>query len=334
MAEKVILAEQEISGFVWSSNYSCYVATQSPAQMSIEDGVSYRIVWGDAVCTRVGYSTNALGTATVSIGDNSGLGGEATDDGFVIVHVPTSDLVYFMTYSEIDTVKVAIYQVVEGAGFILQDRSNEASEYTNTVIRFPTADGGTVAFTRGEAVEKTVELDFSGGDMEITPDAGKIFSKIMIPKPENLTEANIKEGEVVAGLVGALAGGANVITAYGSITGTGAAQTVAHNMGVIPDILVICVIGVYVHTANSGRTIAHFTGISTAMFEKLKAHPAMKQTGVTYGQTASTAYDTNAIDSNAGIIRKATTESFTIGNNSGQLATDLTYHWFAIGGLT
>lgn len=50
--------------------------------------------------------------------------------------------------------------------------------------------------------EKTVELALAAGDQEVTPSAGKNFSKITITKPVELKPENIKKGVTIAGVVG------------------------------------------------------------------------------------------------------------------------------------
>lgn len=57
----------------------------------------------------------------------------------------------------------------------------------------------------GEAT--TINLDFSDGNMSVLPDGNKLFSKVDIPKPNNLTPENIALGIDVAGVVGTLAAG-------------------------------------------------------------------------------------------------------------------------------
>ena len=58
-----------------------------------------------------------------------------------------------------------------------------------------------------QAVETTIDPDFSAGDMEVVPEDGKVFSKAIIQKPETLVPENIAEGVNVAGIVGALSAG-------------------------------------------------------------------------------------------------------------------------------
>ena len=54
-----------------------------------------------------------------------------------------------------------------------------------------------------------VELDFSEGDIEITPPEDTVFNKISVPKPANLLPANIANGVDVAGVVGTFEGGSS-----------------------------------------------------------------------------------------------------------------------------
>lgn len=58
-----------------------------------------------------------------------------------------------------------------------------------------------------DPVETEVTLDFSEGDMEVVPDAGKLFSKVSIPVPENLIPENIAKDVIVAGITGTHEGG-------------------------------------------------------------------------------------------------------------------------------
>lgn len=93
------------------------------------------------------------------------------------------------------------------------DRAYDTSQCKDTLL-LPLADGsGNVPFSYGVTASETVALDFSGGDMTITPAAGQVLSGLTIPKPETLIPENIKEGVNIAGILGTLAAG-----------GSGAAQ--------------------------------------------------------------------------------------------------------------
>ena len=58
-----------------------------------------------------------------------------------------------------------------------------------------------------QAVEKTIDPDFSAGDMEVVPEDGQVFSKVSIPKPANLAPANIAKDVDIAGVIGTMESG-------------------------------------------------------------------------------------------------------------------------------
>lgn len=64
---------------------------------------------------------------------------------------------------------------------------------------------GAIATPEGE--KKTINLDFSNGDMIVVPDDGKVFGQIYIPKPENFESYNIAKNVNIAGLTGTFDGG-------------------------------------------------------------------------------------------------------------------------------
>jgi hypothetical protein len=112
-------------------------------------------------------------------------------------------------------------------------------------LQVDTSDGGTALYVHESQVSvpvaKTVDLDFSGGDMVVTPEEGKVFSSLNIPAPENLIPQNIAEGVNIAGIIGAMvagAGGPEVRIASGSFSGIRTPYTVEHNLGVIPDFVI------------------------------------------------------------------------------------------------
>lgn len=100
---------------------------------------------------------------------------------------------------------------------------------------------GPGAFKGGsEEVEKTVELDFSAGDMEVTPETGKVFSKVTIQKPETLVPENIAEGVNIANVIGTLVtGGGGGDISITTTTHLGTSTTITHGHGVVPDLLLI-----------------------------------------------------------------------------------------------
>ena len=99
-----------------------------------------------------------------------------------------------------------------GPNIVLRDHDDTPVEHEFPAnLQVDTADGGTTKYVHeslvAEPVEKTVKLDFSGGDMVVVPEEGQTFSTVNIPVPANLIPENIAEGVNIAGVMGTLAVG-------------------------------------------------------------------------------------------------------------------------------
>lgn len=129
------------------------------------------------------------------------------------------------------------------------------------------------------------------------------------------------------------------------ITDTSAAVTIAHNMGVIPDI--ICVNARKVSTDNSCMLFRLFQ-CSSAMFQKYGVTEGSPEINVSYGITinhsvfgdamnnVTQGYDAGNTVSNVsfwGFIRDVNANLFTFGGGS-QAPLCSKYTWFAISGLS
>lgn len=122
------------------------------------------------------------------------------------------------------------------------ERAYDTSQCKDTLL-LPLADGsGNVPFSYGVTASETVALDFSGGDMTITPAAGQVLSGLTIPKPETLIPENIKEGVNIAGILGTLAasGSKNVKIETGQFAEnlSGKWTSTTYTLGVTPDIVI------------------------------------------------------------------------------------------------
>ena len=106
-----------------------------------------------------------------------------------------------------------------------------------TAVKLNQDDGSTQIFSKGEAVEKEIALDFSTGDMAVAEE-NKLFSTVTIPKPENLVPENVAKGVDIAGIIGAMAAGGELKINCGKIS-TAGAVTIEHGLGVVPDIIIV-----------------------------------------------------------------------------------------------
>lgn len=181
-----------------------------------------------------------------------------------------------------------------------------------------------------EKVETTVALDFSEGDMQLTPEDGTAFSSVNIPAPATLIPENIAEGVDIAGVIGTLAGGG--ILTGGTFTGNRGVYTLQHGLGVVPDMIwIMCTSGV-----TTGRYIRQGFGLSQKVKDKYGwnyGHVNQMGTGSgEYNQGAS--IDTT---SNTQYFHNANENTIMIGKVHATYYANTypgKYYWFAIGGLT
>lgn len=183
-------------------------------------------------------------------------------------------------------------------------------------------------------VETTVNLDFSSGDMVVTPKTGEVFSKATIAKPDALISENIAEGVDIAGIIGTLAsGGSKMIFSTGIITTSEAGvATVSHGLGRVPDIIFI------IYTGNDYSTYPRLrsaAGISSALKKKLGTGFASYIADIASGKNYPAANRDFIIDYTSSfghIIKNATETDFKVGSSSYPILANTT--WIAIGGLT
>jgi hypothetical protein len=206
---KCIFPEQELTFFEDAGDW----VTGGSSPFTIEEGKTYEVYWDG-----VKYIITAIGLDIDGDGVNdTGVIGQviffdptlpANDCPFVVMTVLREDGLMYMMMGEqgIETHTVAIY-VQEEVGIILKDRNGDDTVYEGIAkIRLATTDGGTQIFSKGETEETAVALNFEKGDMTVTPDDGKLFSAVNIPKPENLISENIAEHITIAGVTGTYKG--------------------------------------------------------------------------------------------------------------------------------
>lgn len=208
-----------------------------------------------------------------------------------------------------------------------------------TAIREKTGEEGTMKPSKfpekisalPESVETTVNLDFSSGDMEVTPAEGKVFEKVSIPTPANLIPENIAEGVDITGIIGTLVAGGGGKVASGKFKGTGAAYTLKHGLGVVPDVVVvfaiICKDGYLRHAVGFSSKLLTLTGFPAGQYYFIQGGSANSGNNKAYLECT---FQTQA-------FHDANEQTVIVGgskNTVGYTDPGFSYYWLAIGGLT
>ena len=181
-----------------------------------------------------------------------------------------------------------------------------------------------VPYTYGEAVSKTVEPDFSGGDMALDIPDGELVKELTITKPETLIPENIAAGVTIAGVLGAFSGGGGVLAAAGTyqaeITG---GVTITHGLGAVPDLILV--------STDATTGFLHQYIMSKALHD-ISASPNYGIARYYNGNSATITGPMIESDENAwfGIIGGANEESFKVGGSFMQHEVGKTYTWLAL----
>ncbi len=186
-----------------------------------------------------------------------------------------------------------------------------------------------------EQVEKTVEPDFSGGDMVVLPDAGKAFSKVTVEQPENLIAENIAEGVNIAGVVGALAagggGGGEFVSAEQDFTPSSSSYTFEHNLGVVP-----CFAMVACKSLSSEKTSDTYLYAAAGVSTELKDKLGLSRYSINAWYNSSSKvlranFGADSIDESGTELHSATTTTIKAGSGTRKLITGTAYHIVVIG---
>ena len=344
MAETAIFAEQTLTGFSYAEMYGCYAYMVNEPPFTFVEGKEYTVMWDGTEYVRTAFSFQYPdGSACIAVGNTLAYGGENSGEPFVIIYDMTNDLLCFMSLEAATAHTVALYtNEISDDAVIIKDRyGNDINHEGFSRIRVRTADGGTKYFADADtlptSVEITVEPDFSNGDMEVTPETGKVFSKVGIASPKNLIPENIAEGVDIAGIVGKLAasgGGGNLMIASGTTSEVASARlTIPHNLGVVPDMVFV-----YGNSPIAQNYITFTFGFSSAFVEK--TGNALKLTrcravrnssfqGVSETYTSGCIDETSSIN---GVILSTNAETFTISIANGWKLNSGAC-WLAIGGI-
>lgn len=223
---------------------------------------------------------------------------------------------------------------------VLKDRAGNDISYTNKNSVFvPDTSGGLVEYFTGEKVEKTIDPDFSEGNMEVMAEAGTFLEKVTIIKPETLIPENIVKDKIVAGIRGTHESGSKVLeikSASGSFTptSTSAELTISHGMKVIPDEIFI----VAENPATTTKGLRWIEGKSTELaqlsedtsFQNFTFHTGSDLLTAAYTSAINTTID----DETAPFINNANPNTFKLTpSDLVPFVTNVKHQWVALGGL-
>lgn len=194
-----------------SANDNLYVHMDTP--FVLEEGKTYEVLWdGERYLCTAGFLDNAVYIGNASIGTE---GGQNIGEPFVAAWIADEQTsIIGTTEGESHTVAISEYTEQPPADIVVKDRNgNDVTHEGARRIRVRTDNDGTKEFLDTdlipEAVETSVTLDFSSGDMQIVPSDGEVFSGVSIQKPSLLLPSNIADGIEIAGITGTMKAGAS-----------------------------------------------------------------------------------------------------------------------------
>lgn len=201
-----IFAPQTLEGFS-QTPYGFY-GYQARGLFTLEEGQNYIVSWDGTEYLCTGVSGFDGEYPFIAIGNKAAIFQEITGEPFAITYMPGQEVNSFFSLDTSESHTVAVYKATEAQPkIVLKDMNGKDNTYEGvTAVKLNKDDGSTQIFSKGEAEEKTIALDFSAGDMEIAEE-NKLFSSVTIPKPETLLPENIAKDVTIAGVVGTLAGG-------------------------------------------------------------------------------------------------------------------------------
>ena len=204
MTQNIIFDARTITGFALNSHLGVFHVVVSPMPFQLVDGEEYEIAWDTETYTRTAFSfTDAAGVSYVAVGNTMIATGVDNGDPFGIACDYTNDYTHFFSTEDKTEHYVGVYQKA-GRNLVLKDHSGINIEGLDSIveIRVPTDDGDFQSYTLGARVEKTIDLDFAAGNMEVTPENGTVFGKVVIRQPGTLIPDNIAFDVNIAGIVG------------------------------------------------------------------------------------------------------------------------------------
>lgn len=344
MAENVILAETTLSGFVENGGQAALVQV-----LPMVSGETYTVAWDgvEYACVAEVYEDTDTDTVGVMVENTGALGLPSVASNpnapFIIIVTPQYGVTSFVALlpdlsgpdMSTDTHTIAIYQgeAETGPELSFLDHAGQPQPYEYAErLRVDTSDGGTTEYVHESLVpvveDVEIEPDFSGGDMVITPGAGKAFGIVKLLKAAAHIPGNIAEGVELYGETGTFKGGGSAVAKWGQLLKSEeTTKVIEHGLGVVPDVVAF-------FTYSSPGADYNVAGYG---FSEPGAALAKPQTYYrTCGFRARTVGALNAAPSNGYITQESTTQAISNATDTTfnlNMCGNAPYYWFAIGGI-
>ena len=219
------------------------------------------------------------------------------------------------------------------ADIVLKDRNGSPVQYPGVErIKVNTVDGEAVEFVDSAVIPEVLEnlpiaLDFSGGNQTVTAPDGMVVKSAIIQHPANLIPENIAEGVNIAGIVGAFKGGGAKVATGTIATEQTSSTTITHDLGVIPDLILV----VPTYMQGMGANYIRFLCGASETLRKIVEIPMVRVVTNSSGLASYLTYSAPITGTN--IIGGATTTTFTIKAGTNAILAE-GVPWIAIAGLT
>lgn len=194
-----ILSEQTLI-FAYDSSYGAFANHSNPSLFVPVEGQKYLVKWDGQEYESVAF-THENFPGMVLMGNTLIIGGENTGEPYALCSTVSGSGMSLYALDTSTTHTMAVY--VNEDGIVLKDRDgNDVTHNGVNVIRLKKTNGELQSFIPGIPSQKTVDLNFTDGDMIVKPDDGTVLTEVTITTPENLDPSNIVEGVEIAGIVG------------------------------------------------------------------------------------------------------------------------------------
>ena len=210
---ETIFELQTVTGFAFDPDWGAYTnGYVMPSEYVLESGNDYSVSFDGEIFFCTAFSFLLQGVTIVAIGNGAYVGMSGNDEPFLLTYAKINNTSQMFTNREGESHEIGIFQGERG--ILLKDFAGSEIEYTDVRgVNLLKDDGSEQIFTPGMPQTKTVSLDFSSGDMTVTPDSGFVLTGVEIQKPSTLVPEFIKKDEVIAGVKGTFegSGGGNLI---------------------------------------------------------------------------------------------------------------------------